>query len=52
MDAHERPWVLHFLDKQKKVLYMDVLMLRSHGCEGAVTSLVKGETNTKKGYKT
>jgi len=22
-----------FLDKQQKVLYMDVLMLRSHGCE-------------------
>jgi len=30
-------WVLHFLDKQRKVLYMDVLMLRSHGCERAAT---------------
>ncbi len=30
-------WFLHFLDKQQKVLYMDVLMLRSHGCEGAAT---------------
>ena len=34
--AQKRPWVLHFLDKQKEVLYRDVLMLRSHGCEGAV----------------
>jgi hypothetical protein len=48
MDARERPWVLHFLDKQKrKVLYMDVLMLRSHGCEGAVTSPLKGEIKTQ-----
>ena len=31
-------WLLHFLDKQRKVLYMDVLILRSHGCEGAVNS--------------
>ena len=31
----------------KKVLYMDVLMLRSHGCEKAAHSPFKGETNSK-----
>ena len=30
-------WLLHFMDKQQKVLYMDILMLRSHACEGAAT---------------
>jgi len=40
-------WLLHFLDKQQKVLYRDVLMLRSHGCEGAATRH-RGEIKTQK----
>ena len=31
--------------KQGKVLYRDVLMLRSHGCEGAARSPDKAETD-------
>jgi len=37
-------------DKQRKVLYMDVLILRSHGCEGAVNTPLKGGTNSKIEY--
>jgi len=33
-------WLLHFLDKQQ-----NVLMLRSHGCEGAATRH-EGETKS------
>ncbi len=37
---------------QRKVLYMDVLILRSHGCEGAVTSPIKGEIIDEKELRT